>query len=243
MPRANRHYLPGHIWHITHRCHQKQFLLRFARDRPAWLGWLFEAGKRFGLSVLNYVTSNHVHLLVVDGKEVDTIPNSVQLIAGRTGQQYNQRKQRRGALWEDGYHATAVESGEHLIQCLVYMDLNMLRAGVVGHPEQWPFAGYREIQNPKQRYGIISYERLIELLGMKDLAGVQESCKGEWKKRCAVSDNAGKPSGARAIAVGSEHYVGGIQRELGGEGQRPQGDRGRRKSSITGIRNGIQTPL
>ena len=21
MPRANRHYLPGYVWHITHRCH------------------------------------------------------------------------------------------------------------------------------------------------------------------------------------------------------------------------------
>jgi len=75
--------------------------------------------------VLNYtVTSNHIHLLVVDGKEDDTIPSSLQPIAGRAGQQYNQRKQRRRAFWEDRYHATAVESGECVIQCLVYIDLN-----------------------------------------------------------------------------------------------------------------------
>jgi REP-associated tyrosine transposase len=70
------------------------------------------------------------------------------------------------------------EAPEHLIQCLVYIDLNMVCAGVVRHPNQWPCGGYREIQNPKQRYGIIDYERLIELLRMKNLAGVQESCKG-----------------------------------------------------------------
>ena len=23
MPRANRHFLPGHVWHITHRCHKE----------------------------------------------------------------------------------------------------------------------------------------------------------------------------------------------------------------------------
>jgi hypothetical protein len=23
MPRANRHFLPGHVWHITHRCDRK----------------------------------------------------------------------------------------------------------------------------------------------------------------------------------------------------------------------------
>jgi putative transposase len=33
MARANRHYIPGCIWHITHRCHKKEFLLKFAPDR------------------------------------------------------------------------------------------------------------------------------------------------------------------------------------------------------------------
>jgi putative transposase len=94
MPRANRHFLPGHVWHITHRCHQQKFLLKFARDRRRYLHWVFEAKKRFGLSVLNYtVTSNHIHLLVKDtGPEV--IAQSMQLIAGRTAQEYNQRKTR-----------------------------------------------------------------------------------------------------------------------------------------------------
>jgi len=57
------------------------------------------------------VTSNHVHLLAVDDGDRDVIPNSMQLVAGRTGQEFNQRKGRKGAYWEDRYHATAVESG------------------------------------------------------------------------------------------------------------------------------------
>ena len=65
MPRANRHFLPGLVWHLTHRCHQREFLLKFSRDRDTYLHWLYEARKRFGLCVLDYmVTSNHVHLLV-----------------------------------------------------------------------------------------------------------------------------------------------------------------------------------
>jgi putative transposase len=136
MPRANRHFLPGYVWHITHRCHQKQFLLKFPRDRGRYLHWVFEAKKRFGLSVLNYlVTSNHVHLLVKDtGSNV--IAESMQLIAGRTAQEYNERKNRHGAFWEDRYHATAIEADEHLHRCLVYIDVNMVRAGVVSHPRE-----------------------------------------------------------------------------------------------------------
>ncbi len=57
--------MPSQIWHITHRCHKKEFLLKFTRDRDRWLYWLFESKKRFGLTVLDYiVTSNHIHLLV-----------------------------------------------------------------------------------------------------------------------------------------------------------------------------------
>ena len=101
MPRANRHYIPVYAWHITHRCHKKEFLLKFSKDKRRWLRWLFEAKKRYGISILNYtVTSNHVHVLVVDDGERDVIPNSIQLIAGRTGQEYNRRKNRKGAFWE-----------------------------------------------------------------------------------------------------------------------------------------------
>ena len=96
MPRAKRYFLPGCIWHITHRCHKKEFLLKFARDRQRWMYWLFEAKQRYGLCVLNYVvTSNHIHLLVKDTGQ-GVISRSIQLIAGRTGQEYNNRKNRKG---------------------------------------------------------------------------------------------------------------------------------------------------
>ena len=55
MARAKRHYTPGYVWHITHRCHKREFLLKFPRDRRRWIEWLYQAKKRYsGLSVLNY---------------------------------------------------------------------------------------------------------------------------------------------------------------------------------------------
>lgn len=141
MPRAHRNFLSGHIWHITHRCHKKEFLLKFARDRDRWRYWLYQAKKRYGLCVLNYiVTSNHVHLLVHDQGKGE-IARSMQLIAGRTAQEYNLRKGRKGAYWDDRYHATAIETGDHLARCITYIDRNMVRAGVVRHPEEWIWSG------------------------------------------------------------------------------------------------------
>lgn len=86
MPRANRYFLPGHIWHITHRCHKQDFLPNFAYDRRVWIRWLFEAKKRYGLTILNYIaTCNHVHLLVKDGGR-NEIAKSMQWVAGRIAQ-------------------------------------------------------------------------------------------------------------------------------------------------------------
>lgn len=76
-------------------------------------------------------TSNHVHLLVKDQGKGE-IPKSMQLIAGCTAQAYSQRKSRRGTYWEDHYHVAAVETRDYLAQCMVYIDLNKVRAGAVG---------------------------------------------------------------------------------------------------------------
>ena len=216
MPRANRYYIPGHVWHITHRCHKKEFLLKFARDRQAWLDWLFEAKKRFGIVILNYtVTSNHIHLLVYGGDGCEVIPKSVQLLAGRTGQGYNQRKHRKGAFWEDRYHATAIQTDKHLVQCIVYIDLNMVRAGVVKHPSEWPHGGYWEIQDPPERYKLIDRKALMQLLAIGD--GAQLSLLHfTWvKEALKMKEKVRERRWSESVAVGDLSFVEKVKAELG----------------------------
>jgi len=216
VARANRHYLPGYVWHITHRCHKREFLLKFARDQRRWLQWLFEAKKRFKVSILNYaVTSNHVHLVVRDDKGPDVIPQTIQLVAGRTGQEYNQRKGRKGAFWEDRYHATAVEADSHLAQCMVYIDLNMVRAGVVAHPSEWPFCGYNEIQNPRQRYSLIDHSNLIDLFNMKSMDELSKTYRDWVEEALGKKGRERQPQWTESIAIGAEAFVREAKERLG----------------------------
>ena len=216
MARANRHHIPGYVWHITHRCHKREFLLKFDKDKKQWRDWLFETKKRFGLCILNYtITSNHIHLLVYDRK-YDVIPRSIQLIAGRTAREFNRRKKRKGAFWEDRYHATAVQTGSHLIRCLVYIDLNMVRACVVSHPGEWAFSGYNELQHPKQRYAIIDRERLSRLLGMKD-DGELSRFHHKWVENVLASGSTCRErEWSESIAIGDKAFVQATKSELGG---------------------------
>ena len=57
---------------------------------------------------------------------------------------YNRRHNRRGYFWGDRFKSVIVENGETLINCLAYIDLNPLRAGLVERPEKyrWNSLGY-----------------------------------------------------------------------------------------------------
>lgn len=133
----------------------------------------------------------------------------------RVGREYNQRKKRKGAFWEDRYHATAVAFDDHLFKCMVYIDLNMVRAGVVNHPSEWPFCGYNEIQNPPQRYSLIDYRRLISLLHMKDIEDLQASCKNSVDEAITGIDQTRDSKWTESIAVGSERFIEATKSMLG----------------------------
>jgi hypothetical protein len=57
---------------------------------------------------------------------------------------YNQRHNRRGYFWGDRFKSVIVDKGETLVNCLAYIDLNPLRAGIVDRSEdyRWNSLGY-----------------------------------------------------------------------------------------------------
>ncbi len=106
---------------------------------------------RFRVDVLDFiVTCNHVHLLVYAGKGVE-IEKGMQYIHGRMAQRYNALKGREGAFWSGRYHATLIENGQHLSQCMFYIDYSMMKAGAVPHPSARKHSGYHELCGVKMR--------------------------------------------------------------------------------------------
>jgi len=57
---------------------------------------------------------------------------------------YNRRYNRRGYFWGDRFKSVIVDKGETLVNCLAYIDLNPLRAGIIKKPEdyRWSSIGY-----------------------------------------------------------------------------------------------------
>lgn len=126
--------------------------------------------------------------MVYDNGRKHVIPRSMMLAASRVALEYNKRKKRSGSYWEDNYHATAVESGSHLQQCLVYIELNMVRAEVVRHPKEWPFCSYQEITNTRRRNRLLDKEILLSFIGIPRFEEFTETYK-EWIEKSISSRN------------------------------------------------------
>ena len=66
---------------------------------------------------------------------------------------YNRRHNRKGYFWGDRFKSVIVDKGETLVNCLAYIDLNPLRAGLADRPEdyRWNSLGYHlHTQNKDQ---------------------------------------------------------------------------------------------
>lgn len=142
MARLPRLYVPGCPQHIIVRGNAQRAVFLDDTDRTAYLGWLAEAVRDYRLELLAYVLmDNHVHLLAIPPAE-GVLGRAMQSLGRRYVRYFNDRHGRAGTLLEGRYRATIVDSERYLMECIRYIDLNPVRAGVVAEPAAWRWSSY-----------------------------------------------------------------------------------------------------
>ena len=205
--RANQFNSGGGIFHVTHRCHNRAFLLKFARDRDLYRSILREQLEEFAVWLLDYcITSNHVHLLL-DAEDRLEISRLMRNVAGEFARAYNRRKKRMNAFWGDNFHATLVEEGRYLWRCLCYIELNMVRCGVVKHPREWEWVGYHEILGHRRRYRLVDVDRLCWRMATEDAEEVRGNLEAALADAIAREELKREPIWTESLAVGSGGFV------------------------------------
>jgi putative transposase len=192
---------------VTHRCHNGEFLLRFACDRDGYRARLRDHLSEFEVALLDYcITSNHVHLLL-EAEERMEISGLMRSVAGEFARAYNRRKERINAFLGDNFHATLVEEGQYLWRCLCYIERNMVRGGRVAHPREWAWLGYHEIMGQRQRYRLLDLDRLCWRLRTDSLAEVRKNLEAALAELIAQEQLKREPSWTDGLAVGSAGYL------------------------------------
>lgn len=142
MARLPRLTVPGYPHHVIQRGNNRQLIFNDAADYERYLSLLGESAQREKVAIHAYVLmSNHVHLLVTPETETG-VPLMMQAVGRRYVQYFNQRYQRSGSLWEGRYRSTLVDTDRYLLACMVYLDLNPVRAGMVSRPADYRWSSY-----------------------------------------------------------------------------------------------------
>ncbi len=158
-------------------------------------------------------TSNHVHLLLW-AESPAPVSAAMQYVAGAAAQDYNRRKGREGAFWRGRFRPTLVQAGAHLSRCFFYIDLNMVRAGVVRHPSEWEGGAYAELTAPPARGRLIDRDRLLDCLECVTETQFREWYEATVRLECARRGGVREPHWTEAAAVGGREWIAALASRL-----------------------------
>lgn len=143
MPRRPRITLPGVPLHLIQRGNNRQACFYADTDYRNYLDWLSNYAEDCGCDVHAYVLmTNHVHLLLTP-KTRSAAGDLMKLLGQRYVQYVNRTYRRSGSLWEGRYRSCLTQEDDYLLGCYRYIELNPVRAGIVGHPAEYPWSSYR----------------------------------------------------------------------------------------------------
>ncbi len=211
MARLPRLTVPGYPHHIIQRGNNRQAIFSSAADYETLLAMLEEHAAKEGVAVHGYVLmSNHFHLLATPAS-LEAIPQMMQSVGRRYVRHFNQRQARTGTLWEGRYKSTLIQAERYLLACMVYIDLNPVRAGMVAEPGDYPWSSYlHHVGRRTDR--LVTPHPLYWELGNTPFA--REAAYGDLvragisaQQQVALTDSA-----LRGWALGEADYVAALQR-------------------------------
>lgn len=143
MPRRPRIHLPGIPQHVIQRGVDRLPVFFSDEDCQFYLDWLGEYLQKRHIELHAYcLMTNHVHLLL-SSPSADALGGLMQDLGRRYVQYVNRTYRRSGGLWQGRYKASFVQSERYLLSCMRYVELNPVRAGMVGAPGDYRWSSYR----------------------------------------------------------------------------------------------------
>lgn len=212
MARLPRLTVPGHPHHIIQRGNNRQPIVVDDEDRRMLLQFIDEYARKEKVAVHAYVLmGNHFHLLATPESR-SGVPQMMQAIGRRYVRYFNQRHGRTGTLWEGRYKSTLVQAERYLLACMVYIDLNPVRAGLAGDAADYPWSSYAHYTGRRADRLVTPHPFFWEL-GNTPFA--RDAAYAELARHgiSAGEQKAVREATTSGWALGDEHFVALIQKQ------------------------------
>ena len=104
-----------------------------------------------------------------------------------------------------------MDSGDYLWQCLKYVELNMVRCGVVDHPRDWEWSGYRELMGGRRRNRLLNEPKLLQLLGNPSREEFRKHLDYALLEAITKDQAKHQEKWTESLAVGSQKFIKNIE--------------------------------
>ena len=142
MARLPRLTITGYPHHVILRGNDRQDIFRNTADYQRMLDLFEQHSIEQGADIHAYVLmTNHLHLLLTPQKD-QALPKMMQAVGRSYVQIFNKVHGRTGTLWEGRYRSTVIQTERYLLACMVYIDLNPVRAYMVAQPDDYVWSSY-----------------------------------------------------------------------------------------------------
>lgn len=142
MARLPRLTLTDMVHHVVWRGNNCQPVFVDVADRQLFLALVAQHAAAHRVQVHAYVLlDNQVHLLLTPTQE-GGLARTMQAVGRAYVRRFNHQHGRTGTLWEGRYRSTVVEPSHYLLRCMVYVDTQPVRAGLVHSPEAYPWSSH-----------------------------------------------------------------------------------------------------
>lgn len=211
MARLPRLSIAGYAHQVLQRGNNRQWVFVDDADRAALLALLDDLARSHAVALHAFLLMpEHFHLLATPSTD-DGLPRFMQALGRSYVRYFNQRHGRSGTLWEGRYRSTVIEAETYLLPCMVAMDLQPVRAGLVAQARDYAWSSH-------QHYAGLGVQRLLTpppqywALGNTPFAReqayvlqVQEGVSAATLRALADAVNSG-------WALGSAEFLAGLQK-------------------------------
>lgn len=129
--------------HVIQRGNNRQICFAAGEDFAAYAHWLYEAAEEYDVAIHAWVfMTNHVHILATPQQQ-NGISHMMQKVGRYYVRYFNRAYHRSGTLWEGRFKSCVVDADDYLLICQRYIELNPVRAGMVGDPADYHWSSYR----------------------------------------------------------------------------------------------------
>lgn len=100
-------------------------------DRVAYLKMLRDAALDHKVWIHAYATTDNEVILLATPADAGGLSRMMQSLGRRYVARFNRRHERSGTLWEGRFRSTVIEAALHLRDCMCFVELAPVRAGLV----------------------------------------------------------------------------------------------------------------